>query len=107
MINNIYDYKQSFVKRRYRLRDMSEDFKISAQTEQDDFKRQTKLWFAEQTSIMEGIFMELEIQVIINAGLKAQIEDLKDIVLQLPDVKNNEQMQNKINQLFKQYDSSR
>ena len=56
---------------------------------------------------MEALYTEIEIQVVANDGLKAQVDLLKDIVVQLPDVKNNQQIQQRIGELFKQYDSSR
>jgi hypothetical protein len=85
---------------------MTNDLKLSAQSEQDDFKKNTKLWLARITKLIEDTYTQIELQAIMNSGLKAQIDLLKDIVVQLPDVKNNSQMQSDINRLFKQYDSS-
>jgi len=52
-------------------------------------------------------FYGIRSTVMVNAGLKAQIELLKDMVVQLPDIKNNQQMQQSISQFFNQYDSYR
>jgi hypothetical protein len=106
MSNELDEYRKLIVKRRDKLKTMASDLKLSAQSEQDDFKRNTKLWFADLSATMENIYAHIELQAIANYGLKAQIELIKDIVVQLPEVKNNPQIQQDINRLFRQYDSS-
>jgi hypothetical protein len=91
---------------RRRLASMIVNLKASAQSESDDFKKHTMQWLVDNIKILDGLYAEFENQLVAQYGLKDQIELLKDIVVQLPDVVNNQEIQNDIKRLFKEYDSS-
>ena len=55
---------------------------------------------------MNDIYTRLEESWIANFALKYQLELLKDIVIQLPDVKNNPGVLQDIEKLCKKYDRS-
>ena len=76
---------------------MIENLKTDAQSESDGFKKHTEL---------DGLSSEFENQLVAQYALKDQIELLKDILVQLPDVVNNQEIQNDIKRLFKEYDAS-
>jgi hypothetical protein len=106
MTDSLDEHRKTIAVYRRRLAAMIENLKASAQSESDDFKRHTMQWLVENIKILDGLYAELENQLIAQYSLKDQIELLKDIMVQLPDVVNNQQIQNDIKRLFKQYDSS-
>ena len=83
---------------------MKDEFLKLAQSEPDEFRRLASKTFSRYAEIMEDLFMNIEMLAITNAGLKNQNEILKDIVIQLQEVKNNKMMQSDIERAFREYD---
>lgn len=96
-------YIESICKKRQRLEDLKNTFQGAAQEEPDQFKRVTGKTFARCMEIMEDLFMNLEMLAIVNSGLRNQNEVLKDIVIQLQEVKANERMQLNIDKAFSEH----
>lgn len=53
---------------------------------------------------MEDLFKNIERLAIMNSALKSQNENLRDIVVQLQEVKANPRMQLNIDRAFREYD---
>ena len=102
-ISGLEEYIESIRKKRRRLQDMKNVFLNSAQTEPDQFKRVTSKAFARHAEIMEDLFMNIEMLVIMNSGLINQNETLRDIVIQLQEVKGNQRMRLNIDNAFREY----
>jgi hypothetical protein len=99
--------RKGFSERRNRLRILQNEFDRLSKTEkEDDFKRMSFDVMEDYASYMIDIYTRLEEIWISNFALKDQFELLKDIVIQLPDVKNNPQILQDIEKLFKKYDKS-
>jgi nicotinamide mononucleotide adenylyltransferase len=52
---------------------------------------------------MEDLFTNMETFLVAQSALKDQLDLLKDIVIQIPDVQKNPEMRKDIARLFKQY----
>jgi uncharacterized membrane protein len=64
------EHRKTIAGYRRRLVAMAENFKSAAQSEQDDFKRHTMQWLAENVKISEGLYAELETQLTAIYGLR-------------------------------------
>jgi hypothetical protein len=82
---------------------MKDEFLKAAQSEPDQFRRLTSKTFARYAEIMEDLFMNLEMLAIVDSGLKSQNEMLKDIILELQEVKTDPRMISKIDKAFREY----
>lgn len=56
--------------------------------------------FVRLFEILNDLYKNLEAMYILNAGIKNETDMLRDIIIELPDVKNNPQTQNEVNQIF-------
>ena len=97
------EYTDSIRKKKERLQKMKDEFLMAAKSEPDEFRRVASKTFARYAEIMEDLFTNIEMLAITNAGLKSQNEILKDIVIQLQEVKNNRMMQSDIERAFSEY----
>jgi preprotein translocase subunit SecF len=68
-----------------------------------EFKRLSKNMFKIQTDTLSLIITLLQNMVIAQVGLKNQIDFVKDILVQLHEVRENPQMMSDIKERFKQY----
>lgn len=98
--------RRGFAERRNRLKILHNEFDRLAKNEQDESKRISHKVMGEYAYYMTDIYTRLEEIWISNFALKDQFELLKDIVIQLPDVKNNPNILQDIEKLFKKYDKS-
>lgn len=56
--------------------------------------------FVRLFEILNDLYKNLEAMYILNAGIKNETDMLRDIIIELPGVKNNPQTQNEVNQIF-------
>jgi hypothetical protein len=56
--------------------------------------------FVKVFEIVNDLYKNLEAMYILNAGMKNETDMLRDIIIELPDVKNNPQTKTEINQIF-------
>jgi hypothetical protein len=98
--------RRGFAERRNRLKIIQNEFDRLAKNEQDESKQISHKVMREYAYYMTDIYTRLEEIWISNFALKDQFELLKDIVIQLPDVKNNPNILQDIEKLFKKYDKS-
>jgi hypothetical protein len=91
-------------KRKKELKKLIEIYENQLHAEKDDFK---KLTLSNQKLLMElldDVYNQIILWAIANTGLKTQIELLRDILVQLPDVKVNWEIRKDIENAFKDYD---
>jgi hypothetical protein len=69
-----------------------DEFTQEADRETENFKSLAYRTFAKSMDIMEDIFSNIETWAIAETALKAQIDIIRDIIVQLPEVKNNEKI---------------
>jgi uncharacterized UPF0160 family protein len=100
------EYRRDVQAKKNKLIAFRDHFKQEADREVDEFKNKSDEAFAKCMEIMEDLFSNIETWAIAQAALKAQIDILRDIIIQLPEVKNNEKIQRDLDDLTKQYDSS-
>ena len=100
------DLRKSFVERRNRLRILQTELDGLILPEQDEFKQTCRKVIEEYAYFMTDIYTRLEETLISNFALKDQLDLLKDIVIQLPGVKNNPKILQDIERMFKKYDKS-
>ena len=93
-------------KRRIRLTILKNEFQKYANIEKNELQQLKNKILVEYASFMNDNYTRLEESWIANFALKDQLELLKDIVIQLPDVKNNPAFLQDIEKLFKKYDRS-
>jgi hypothetical protein len=99
-------HRRAIAANRKRIEEFSNRFDVEAKQESDEFKRYVKHNFSLCLLTMEQIYKELETLVLAQGMLKRQTEILKDIVIQLQEVKQNPMMQEDIRKYFKDYNSS-
>jgi hypothetical protein len=100
------EYRQVVQAKKKELIAFRDHFKQEADREVDDFKNKSDEAFAKCMEIMEDLFDNIETLAVAQVALKAQIDILRDIVVQLPEVRNNEKIKRDLNNLTKQYESS-
>ena len=98
------EYVNSIRKKKERLQKIRDEFLKAARSEPDEFRRGASKTFARYAEIMEDLFMNIEMWAIGNAGLRSQNEILKNIVMQLQEVKTNARMRLDIAKIEKDYD---
>jgi hypothetical protein len=100
------EYRQVVQAKKKELIAFRDHFKQEADREGDDFKNKSDGAFAKCMEIMEDLFDNIETLAVAQVALKAQIDILRDIVVQLPEVTNNEKIKQDLHNLTKQYESS-
>lgn len=101
--HGLEQYIEALREKRQKIEEMKRAFLITSQREPDEFKRATGKMFAKYADTMEYIFMNIEMLALMNLGLKNQNEVLKDIVIQLPEVKAESRIQLNIDSAFREY----
>ena len=97
------DYRKGIMKKREELLKINQEFAALAGGESDNFRRVMAKMIAKYASIFEDLFTNIETYAVAQGAIKDQIDLLKDIVIQIPDVQRNSEMQKDIARLFKQY----
>jgi hypothetical protein len=64
------------------------------------YKQNIDKIFVNLSRLINNLYMHIEELTIMNFGLKTQIDLLKDILLQIPLVKNNPYVQHDIDKIF-------
>lgn len=90
-------------RKRKELLNMNQQFADLASGEPDNFRRVITKMIAKYAIIMEDLFTNMETFLVAQSALKDQLDLLKDIVIQIPDVQKNPEMRKDIARLFKQY----
>jgi hypothetical protein len=99
------DFRRKIQTRKKYLDDFEKEFKSLADTEPDEFKRISESTFSKYAEAIKDLYNDIEICAIVDSALKFKIDGLRDIVLELEEVKNNPGIQEKIRKLFQEYES--
>lgn len=102
-LRSLEEYMKSIREKLKRLEMMRSEFVNAAKSEEDEFRRIASKTFARYAEVMEDLFMNIQTLAIANAGLKSQIETLKDMVVQLPDVRKNKEVRMEFEKTVKEY----
>ena len=100
------EYRSFTQRSRENLRNISKSLGDAAKGETDQFKRVVAKGLSRDAAYLEDIFSNLEGFAILTSGLKSQNELLRDILVQLSEVKNNPQMLKDIENAFREYNES-
>jgi hypothetical protein len=104
MLKNIDEVRKSFLKKRNLLNTMYHQFESKARNAPNDFEREIYDAISKQALVTRSLTVWMESMVIGNLGMKMQHDTLKDIVIQLREVKGNPQMMEDIAAAFRDYD---
>ena len=104
LLKNIDEVGKSFLKKRNLLNTMYHQFENKARNASNDFERDIYDAISKQALVTRSLTVWMESMVIGNLGMKMQHDILKDIVIQLREVKGNPQMMEDIATAFKDYD---
>lgn len=97
------DFRSSIIRKKEQLKDINNAFRDLSEKESDPFRRLVSKTFSKYSKIMQDLFDNIEMFAILNSGLRDQNELLKNILLNLPAVKDNSRIQSDIEELFRQY----
>jgi hypothetical protein len=98
--------RKSFRTKRIALDTMLQEFAKHASNATNDFDRITNKSLVIDAKLIRNLTVWIEMLVIENIGLKKQIDILKDIVVQLREVKGNPEMMEDIEKAFRDYNRS-
>ena len=93
-------YRKRLEKAKEQLRKADDYFKSLTTKEKDMTKKTILILLREYSVLMQDIYAQIELWVIAQTSLKSQINFLRSILVQLPEVKNNSQLMNNIEKLF-------
>jgi hypothetical protein len=99
-------FRRNILRKREKLKATSARFATLGQSESDIYRRVTDKMLGQHATIMEDLFTNIETLAVAQVALKDQLDLLKDIVVQLPDVARNEHIQRDIDRMFNQYTGS-
>ena len=97
------EIRKTFSARRAELNRKKLGFAQIAKNAPTRFEQITEKALAKDAQIMENQYMWIETLLVACFGLKKQVDILKDIVVQLREVKENPSMQSDIEKAFKDY----
>jgi hypothetical protein len=100
------EYRKRLEKAKVELEKADHYFKGLTNKEKNMTKRTILILLSEYSVLMRDLYSQIEILAIANASLKSQIDVLHKILVQLPDVKNNRQLRDNIEELFSQHNLS-
>jgi hypothetical protein len=86
--------------------DLIKVWKLYLQIENEPYKQNIDKTFVNLCRLINNLYMHIEGLTIMNFGLKNQIDLLKDILLQIPMVKNNPDVQKDVEKLFSGYSNN-
>jgi hypothetical protein len=99
-------YRTTLQRMREQFRITSDHFHTLAKDESDPFKRLTLKMLSKYSTILEDAYTNIETLSVAQSAIKDQLDILKDIVVELPDVKENTDIQRKIRKYFNEYAGS-
>jgi hypothetical protein len=102
----IDEIRKSFRVKRIALEKMLEEYSKNTNNATNDFDRLTNKGLVIDAKLLRNLTIWIETLIISNVGLKKQIDILKDILVQLPDVKGHPVIMKDIEEAFKDYDHS-
>ena len=93
-------YRKRLEKAKEQLRKADDYFKSLTTKEKDMTKKTILILLREYSVLMQDLYAQIELWAIAQTSLKSQINFLRSILVQLPEVKNNSQLMNNIEKLF-------
>lgn len=99
-------YRKRLEKAKVELGKADHYFKGLTTKEKNMTKRTMLILLSEYSVLMRDLYSQIEILAIAHASLKSQIDVLQKILVQLPDIKNNNQLKKHLEELFSQYNLS-
>ena len=98
--------RRSFKDKRAQLTIMEQEFARLASIASSNFEQITEKALSMNAQLMRNQWVWIETLLIANFGLKKQVDILKDILVQLREVKGNREMMQDIEKAFKDYNLS-
>lgn len=93
-------YRKRLEKAKEQLRKADDYFKSLTTKEKDMTKKTVLILLREYSVLMQDLYAQIELGAIAQTSLKSQINFLRGILVQLPEVKKNSQLMNNIEKLF-------
>lgn len=103
---DIDQIRKSFRTKRIALETMLQEYPKHADMATNDFDRITNKSLVIDAKLLRNLTKWIELLLISNVGLKKQIDLLRDILVQLPQVKGHPQIMKDIEDIFRDYNRS-
>ncbi len=101
-LDNLDVYRKRLQKAKEQLKIADDYFKSLTTKEKDMTKKTILILLSEYSVPMRDLYSQIELWAIEQSAVKSKINILRDILVQLPEVKNNGQLMNNIEKLFNQ-----
>jgi hypothetical protein len=103
LLKQMDEVRKSFLKKRNLLNTMYHQFENKARHASSDFERDICDAISKQALVTRSLTVWMESMVVGNLGMKLQHDILKDIIVQLREVRENPQMMEDIETAFRDY----
>lgn len=100
------EYLSSLQRKQAELDKFMDTFSQQAVNEPDGFKRVMDKMIVKYAEIMKDLFENVSMLAKAQTGLNNKIESLTELIMELSEVKNNPDIQKRIDEIFKRYDDS-